>query len=411
VIRKSVSDPHDHLFYLERPLAFDHFKPHPDAEFIDLSPNGCQATLLDKFWKMIEAGKEPVIGQNGLMSVGTQTDRGVFQCETGGTSGKPKRIRRSAESWLASIRVISQKYTNSSACYGILGDLGHSLAFYAAVEAQIIGNRCVSVVGRSPKEQAHQFARAGVDVIYATPTQMRLLAKSRQALKYVQVVLIGGGRLDPETRERVESLAPNAKVLQFYGAAETSFITLAEPHHDAASVGIAFPGVEIDIRNSNRDGIGEVWVKSPYVFSGYAMGQSNDTCWQDGWLTIGEMGKIDSSGQLFLSGRKSRAFTVSDKTIFPEDIEQYLNANPEVIASAVFPVDDPLRGARIYVALCSDQTDGDHPQRILGDLKERGVIVDRWRLYGLDEWPMLVSGKPNYQEIVSTALEGAWQKL
>jgi len=123
------------------------------------------------------------------------------------------------------------------------------------------------------------------------------------------------------------------------------------------------------------------------------------------------MGKIDSSGQLFLSGRKSRAFTVADKTIFPEDIEQYLNAKPEVIASAVFPVDDPLRGARIYVALCSDQTDGDHPQRILGDLKERGVIVDRWRMYGLDEWPMLVSGKPNYQEIVSTALEGAWQKL
>ena len=399
------------LFYLECPLALDNFKPHPDAEFIDLSPNGCQATLLDRFWKMIDAGQEPIIGQNGIISADTQTDRGVFQCETGGTSGKPKRIRRSAESWLASIRVIFEKYTNSAECYGILGDLGHSLAFYAAVEAQIIGNRCVSVVGRSPKAQAQQFADAGVDVIYATPTQMRLLSKSHRVLEDLQVVFVGGGRLDPETRAQVQSLAPNAQILQFYGAAETSFITLAEPHHDAASVGVAFPGVEIDIRHNDGDGIGDVWVKSPYVFSGYALGHAPDTHWQDGWLTIGELGKIDDAGQLFLSGRKSRVFTVADKTIYPEDIEQYLNAQTEMIASAVFPVDDPLRGARIYVALCSDQTDGDRMQGMLGDLKERGVIVDRWRIYGSDDWPMLMSGKPNYQTLRATASEDAWQKL
>ena len=392
-------------------MALDHFKPHPDAEFIDLSPKGCQATLLDKFWTIIGAGQEPIIGQNGITSADIQTDRGVFQCETGGTSGKPKRICRTAESWLASIRVIFEKYTNSSECYGILGDLGHSLAFYAVVEAQIIGNRCVSVVGRSPREQAQEFASAGVDVIYATPTQMRMLSKSHRVLENVKVVFIGGGRLEPETRTQVQSLAPNAQILQFYGAAETSFITLAEPYHDAASVGVAFPGVEIDIRNINSDGIGEVWVKSPFVFSGYAQGHTPDTQWQDGWLTIGELGKIDDAGQLFLSGRKSRVFTVADKTIYPEDIEQYLNAQTEVIASAVFSVDDPLRGARIYVALCSDQTDGDRLLRMLGELKERGVMVDRFRAYGSDDWPMLISGKPNFQTLRATATEDAWQKL
>ena len=104
-------------------------------------------------------------------------------------------------------------------------------------------------------------------------------------------------------------------------------------------------------------------------------------------------------------------FTVADKTIYPEEIEQYLNAQTEVIASAVFPVDDPLRGARIYIALCSDQTDGDRMLRMLGELKERGIMVDRWRIYGSDEWPMLVSGKPNYQTLRDTASEDAWQKL
>ena len=104
-------------------------------------------------------------------------------------------------------------------------------------------------------------------------------------------------------------------------------------------------------------------------------------------------------------------FTVADKTIYPEDIEQYLNAQTEVIASAVFPVVDPLRGARIYVALCSDQTDDDRMQGMLGELKDRGVMVDRWRIYGSDDWPMLMSGKPNYQTLQATASEDAWQKL
>jgi hypothetical protein len=49
--------------------------------------------------------------------------------------------------------------------------------------------------------------------------------------------------------------------------------------------------------------------------------------------------------------------------------------------------------------------------RIFSDLKERGVMVDRWRVYGLDDWPMLMSGKPNYQTLQATASEDAWQKL
>jgi hypothetical protein len=48
---------------------------------------------------------------------------------------------------------------------------------------------------------------------------------------------------------------------------------------------------------------------------------------------------------------------------------------------------------------------------MLGDLKERGVMVDRWRIYGSDDWPMLMSGKPNYQTLQATASEDAWQKL
>ena len=386
------------------------FAPFQSAEFIDSSRNGDQAPLLGRFWDIITVGDEPIVGLNGVFGSDIPSDGTTFQCESGGTTGTPKRIRRTVNSWLASIRIISAEYAHSVGCYGILGDLGHSLAFYAAIEAQITGLRLVTVAGRSPKEQAQELAREGVDLIYATPTQLRLLAKSKQILNLVRVILIGGGRLDAATRAQVLGLAPNAMIYQFYGAAETSFVTLANPDHDPSSVGVAFPGVELDIRNAGPDGIGDVWVRSPYLFQGYTQGNVGDTEWNDGWLTVGELGRLDETGQLFLIGRKSRVFTVADKNIYPEDIEAHLLSNPDVLAAAVFALDDPLRGARTCVALCSDEMSETRSRDIIDDLRSTGLAVDRWRKFGQSDWPILVSGKPNYRKLRETVLGETWQK-
>ena len=90
---------------------------------------------------------------------------------------------------------------------------------------------------------------------------MRLLS-NRIAFGKLQVVFMGAVSLI-QKRVRGQSLAPNAQILQFSGP-QKRFITLAEPSY-AASIWVAFPGVEIDIEAYDKDG-GDVWVKSPYVF-------------------------------------------------------------------------------------------------------------------------------------------------
>ena len=143
----------------------------------------------------------------------------------------------------------------------VLGGLVQSLALYGALEGMHLGARVHLLGGLRPDRQAQALAARGVQVLYATPAQLRGLAG---ALPDLRLVLVGGSKLDAGLRAGLAALAPGAELREFYGAAETSFITLADADTPEGSVGRAYPGVELDIRQ------GEVWVKSPYLFNGYA---------------------------------------------------------------------------------------------------------------------------------------------
>ena len=65
---------------------------------------------------------------------------GVFETLTSGSSGSPRRILRSMESWTRSFAVNSGLFGIGPGCrVAVLGDLVHSLALYGALEAVHLG--------------------------------------------------------------------------------------------------------------------------------------------------------------------------------------------------------------------------------------------------------------------------------
>lgn len=89
------------------------------------------------------------------------------------------------------------------------------------------------------------------------------------------------------------------------------------------TVGRPLEGVELEIRDADASGIGEVWAKSRTVFAGYLDDpEQTAEVLQDGWLRTGDLGWIDPSGHLHLVGRtKNMIVTAGGKNIYPEDIE------------------------------------------------------------------------------------------
>lgn len=308
-------------------------------------------------------------------------------CQSSGSGGRVKTIRRSQASWIASFQVNRQAHgLGPGHRYAVLGQLGHSLALYAAVEALHLGADLSVLAGDGPRSQIAAL-RQGVSTIYATPAQMqRLLAAAEAPLPDVAHVFCGGGRLDPDCRRALAGLFPHAAIREFYGASEASFIALADATTPEGSVGRAYPGVELDFAAT-----GEIRVRSPYLAEGYVEPDLVlPLC--DGWLATGDVGVLDAAGHLFLRGRLGRMVTVADRNLFLEDVEAAMRAAGAGPCAAL-ALPDPLRGHSV-LAVIEGPEDDDLIQRLrrhcratLGDhaAPRRVVFLDRLPLLGSDK--------------------------
>lgn len=329
----------------------------------------------------------------------------VFETLTSGSSGTPRRIRRRQASWIASFIVNAGLFgLGPGVRVAVLGRLAHSLSLYGALEGAHTGCAVHLMGGMRPDRQRAALATLAVEVLYATPSQLRMLVEAGGAtLSALRVVLVGGSKLDAALRAALLRLAPTATVREFYGAAESSFISLAD--HDTAvdSVGRAYPAVRIAIRNrageALKDGaVGEVWVRSPYLFLSYAGDDPGTARWNRGWLSVGEAGWMEK-GALHLAGRVGRMVTVADENVFPEEIETFLAALPGVARVAVLPRRDALRGVVMVAVLQGDPAEEasilQAARGKFGPLKAPRAVI--WR----KDWPMLTSGKTNLTRLAA----------
>ena len=325
---------------------------------------------------------------------------GGFETLTSGSSGKPRRIRRRPESWLASFAVNEGFFgIGPGVNLAVLGRMTQSLALYGALEGMHLGAQVHLLDDLRPDRQRRVLAKRGVEVVYLTPAQARMLVEaggvSGGELPLLRQVLIGGSKLDATLRAALVAMAPGAQIHEFYGAAEASFITLAGPGSPDASVGAAYPGVEIEV-----DVSGEIWVRSPYLFEAYAGEDPGGARWRGGFLSIGEMGEL-RQGQLYLSGRAGRMVTVADQNVFPEEIELFLLGCHGVRQAAVLPVVDNLRGVHLVAVL---QGNPGQEAAILRALRDRlGTLKAPRRVIWRQVWPVMPSGKTDLAALAEVA--------
>jgi long-chain acyl-CoA synthetase len=324
-------------------------------------------------------------------------DPPILETLTSGSTGQPRRIRRTQGSWTASFAVNARLGIGHGARVATLGRLIHSLSLYGAIEGLHLGADVHLLADLRPDRQRTAIADRQITHLYATPAQLRLLI-GPETLPDLQLILIGGSKLDATLRARLATLAPNAQIHEFYGAAETSFITLADETTPEPSVGRPYPGVDLHL-----DPTGEVWVKSPYLFLGYApdfpSARFPATRWRDGWLSVGEIGEL-KDGFLYLKGRAGRMVTVADQNVFPEEIEALLETLPGVTRAAVLPVPDPKRGHALIAILQGDPAEEarllTRLRHDLGPLKSPKALI--WR----QDWPTLASGKTDLKALEAT---------
>lgn len=323
-------------------------------------------------------------------------------CQSSGSGGRIKTIRRSPASWIASFEVNRDSFGLSAHDrYAVLGDLGHSLSLYATLEALHLGADLLILAGDGPANQMRQLAEARITVLYATPTQLRrLLLAADGDLPAVTHVFCGGGKLDDACRDAMARLCPHAEIREFYGTSETSFITIADARTPAASVGRAYPGVRIRI-----DQRGMIFVAGPYLFDGYAEPDLPTPLRDGDYIGTGDIGWLDAAGHLFLRGRESRMVTVADRNLFLEDVEAAMTAAGAGLCATV-AIPDPQRGHAVIAVVEGPEDDALAARLRRACRTALGDHAAPRRVVFLPHLPQLASGKPDLAalvQMVSTA--------
>jgi long-chain acyl-CoA synthetase len=210
-------------------------------------------------------------------------------------------------------------------------------------------------------------------------------------------------------------LFPNARFAEFYGASETSFMTVAkaDEHGPEASVGRAFSGALVSIRDRAGRPLpagktGYVFVESPFLFMNYACGETSDLLCHDGAMSVGDIGFLDPNGFLHLVGRASRKIVTSGKNVYPEEIERVLERHPAVAAAAVLGAPDGSRGERL-IALVHERADAVVTcAELIAHLRKALPLYKVPRVYAsVPDWPLTRSGKADFDGLRQAWIAGA----
>jgi long-chain acyl-CoA synthetase len=140
----------------------------------------------------------------------------------------------------------------------------------------------------------------------------------------------GGAFTEPQTLQFFYDLG--IPVANGYGLTEAgTAITVNDLHpFRADTVGKPLPGMEVRVVDPTADGIGEIYVRSKTIMSGY-LNEPELTAETivEGWLKTGDLGRFDGAGHLQLFGRKKNMIVTEEgKNIYPEDIEAVFDNLP-----------------------------------------------------------------------------------
>jgi long-chain acyl-CoA synthetase len=395
--------------------------------FFACAISGRQALVYDPAWPApyraaIDAALVPAITLETLPDLALSTpapfppppapDAPFYVGFTSGSTGLPKGYRRSHRSWIDSFKVSAAAFGLSDVDIVLApGGLAASLHLYGVVHALHSGATAVMMRQFHPRRALRLIARHGVTAIYATPTQLQMLIEAGGGERFptVHLILISGAKWRAETRAATLALFPKAGVAEFYGASETSFITLALPEEavPAGSVGRPAYGVTLRIRDaSGRDlpagAAGAIWVKSTMLFDAYACGDAPETRREGGFLTIGDHGRLDEAGFLYLHGREKRMLVTSGLNVYPEEVETVLVGLPGIEEAAVFGLPDALRGVELVAVL---RGTFDEPTLRAACRKLLPAAKIPRRFLSLEDWPRTSGGKADLRALEAIARE------
>jgi long-chain acyl-CoA synthetase len=169
-------------------------------------------------------------------------------------------------------------------------------------------------------------------------------------------IVSGGSGLGRELYEDFYALG--IPIYEGYGLTETAPVLTFNPSEKtrAGSVGKPLPGTELRLSRPDRDGVGEIVVRTPSLMLGYDRNpKATAKAIRDGWFHTGDLGWVDEDGYVYITGRiKDVIVTGAGKNVYPGDLEAIYSSVPGVREICVLGVKSGLT-EEVHAVVVADE--------------------------------------------------------
>ncbi|MGN7948664.1 long-chain-fatty-acid--CoA ligase [Microbacterium sp. 22215] len=181
-------------------------------------------------------------------------------------------------------------------------------------------------------------------------------------LSTVRFAISGAMSLPVATVQRWEE-ATGGLLVEGYGMTESSPVALGNPmgrSRRPGTVGVPFPSTEIRVVDPADTDVdvpvgerGELLVRGPQVFQGYwrRPGETADVLLADGWLRTGDIAEVSADGFVTIVDRLKELIITGGFNVSPTEVEDALQAHPDVLAAAVVGLPRSSGGEEVAAAV------------------------------------------------------------
>jgi acyl-CoA synthetase (AMP-forming)/AMP-acid ligase II/NAD(P)-dependent dehydrogenase (short-subunit alcohol dehydrogenase family) len=223
-----------------------------------------------------------------------------------------------------------------------------------------------------PETILAQIDRHRAGVMFAVPTMLARITqlppevRSRYDTTSLKLIMSGAAPLAPELATTVMDQFGDI-LYNGYASTEVGAGTMATPRDLRKAPGtVGRPMAGVRIKLLDEEGLevptgttGRIFVGGPLNFDGYTGGGGKEII--GGLMSSGDVGHFDRGGRLFIDGRDDDMILSGGENVFPQEVEELLEAHDAVADAAVFGVPDDDFGQRLaaMVVLRDGATVGD----------------------------------------------------
>jgi long-chain acyl-CoA synthetase len=287
---------------------------------------------------------------------------------TSGTTGRPKGVKRWRPPRLADALEAQRAGAlplglDGAGPHLVTGPAYHAAPLMFAIYDQLSGAPIVCMPRWDSERALDLLMQREIAKTHLVPTMFVRLLQLPEARRAafsaprLRAVLHGAAPVSPEVKRRmIEWWGP--VLVEYWGATESGVITLCESHDWLAhpeTVGRAVPAFEVFAADEQGrrlpDGeVGTLYARHrrPGLFEYHGAPEKTAACHlAPDVFTIGDIGRVEPDGRVYLADRASHTIISGGVNIYPAEIEHVLQEHPAVADVAVFGVPDDEWGESV----------------------------------------------------------------